>query len=147
MSAAPACGHLSAPRGLQPPKPAADGHNLEMQPSGLELGIRIRTALEGAAQDMARLRPLRGADSTHRHEALPPPPILSPEFDTCRIHGWDFPRQNKGIRRGPEGAVYLGAQASCRMGGGLEMFRDFKRLSASGEGSVTCQTVPFGLDN
>ena len=72
---------------------------------------------------------------------------ICPEFDTCRIHGWDFPRQNKGIRRGPEGAVYLGAQASCRMGGGLEMFRDFKRLSASGEGSVTCQTVPFGLDN
>ena len=70
-----------------------------------------------------------------------------PEFDTCRIHGWDFPRENKGIRRGPEGAVYLGAQASCRMGGGLGMFRDFKRLSASGEGSVTCQTVPFGLDN
>ena len=44
-------------------------------------------------------------------------------------------------------AVYLGAQATLRMGGGLGIFKDFRCLSACGEGSVTCQTVPLGLNN
>ena len=70
-----------------------------------------------------------------------------PEFDSSQIHGRDFQRQNKGMRREPEEAVYLGVQASFRTGGGLGIFKDCKCLSASGEGSVTCQTVPLGLDN
>lgn len=33
------------------------------------------------------------------------------------------------------------------MAGGSLIFSDFRRLAASVVGSVTCQTVPFGLDN
>jgi hypothetical protein len=46
--------------------------------------------------------------------------------------------------------VYLGeegAQSRFRIGLGGFIFNAFNRLDAEGDGSVTCQTRPLGLDN
>jgi hypothetical protein len=72
---------------------------------------------------------------------------VNPDFDSSWIRRVEFPNRGKELQRRLGRGVYLGAQASCRMGGGCSIFRDFRRLSASGGGSVTCQTVPFGLNN
>ena len=74
-------------------------------------------------------------------------PTLCPDFDSSWIRGAEFSRRCKGLQRWLGRAVYLGGQARWRIGGGFWIFRDFRRLSASGGGSVTCQTVPFGLNN
>ena len=59
-------------------------------------------------------------------------------------------RAGRGFRPVPEMGVYLGilqVQERLRIGGGGLIFSKFNRLFASGVGSVTCQTVPLGLNN
>ena len=70
-----------------------------------------------------------------------------PDFDSSWIRGAKFSRRHKGLRRWLGKGVYLGGQARWRIGGGFWIFKHFRRLSASAVGSVTCQTVPFGLNN
>jgi len=54
---------------------------------------------------------------------------------------------SKALRPMAQMGVYLGAQAMLRTGAGGLICNVFKHLAASVVGSVTCQTVPLGLNN
>ena len=79
-----------------------------------------------------------------------PGPALYPDFDTAKSHAPREAAQRKASREALKAGVYLGqggAQSRFRIGFGGLIFNAFNRLAAPGDGSVTCQTRPLGLDN
>ena len=73
-----------------------------------------------------------------------------PDFDIAKSHAPREAAQRKASRKALKAGVYLGqggAQSRFRIGFGGLIFNAFNRLAAPGDGSVTCQTRPLGLDN
>src|ERR1700674_4504663 len=72
--------------------------------------------------------------------------LAKPDFDSAhtRLAG---SRAGRGFPMIVEIGRVCRRQERLRIGGGALMLRNFNRLAAAWVGSVTCQTVPLGLNN